>query len=84
MSIDHLRRPASLQSLHDIDDTPFSFHEDYSTSQIVEVGECDGLDDKHLNQTVECRICQEDDNLNNLEIPCACKGTLKVFKVFNI
>ncbi|KAJ1406304.1 Zinc finger, RING-CH-type [Sesbania bispinosa] len=26
---------------------------------------------------VECRICQEDDTLQNLDIPCACRGTLK-------
>lgn len=26
----------------------------------------------------ECRICQEDDSLNNLESPCACSGSLKV------
>ncbi|KAL2559492.1 RING/FYVE/PHD zinc finger superfamily protein [Forsythia ovata] len=25
----------------------------------------------------ECRICQEDDSLNNLESPCACNGSLK-------
>lgn len=26
----------------------------------------------------ECRICQEEDSLNNLESPCACSGSLKV------
>lgn len=26
----------------------------------------------------ECRICQEEDSLNNLENPCACSGSLKV------
>lgn len=25
----------------------------------------------------ECRICQDEDTLNNLEIPCACSGSLK-------
>lgn len=25
----------------------------------------------------ECRICQEEDHLNNLESPCACSGSLK-------
>ncbi|XP_073299237.1 uncharacterized protein [Primulina huaijiensis] len=25
----------------------------------------------------ECRICQEEDHLNNLESPCACRGSLK-------
>lgn len=26
----------------------------------------------------ECRICQEEDSVNNLETPCACSGSLKV------
>jgi len=26
----------------------------------------------------ECRICQEEDNKRNMEIPCVCSGTLKV------
>lgn len=29
----------------------------------------------------ECRICQEDDLLPNMETPCACNGSLKV-KIF--
>ena len=28
--------------------------------------------------TAECRICQEEDELVNLECPCACSGSLKV------
>ncbi|XXG38948.1 hypothetical protein AAC387_Pa01g0034 [Persea americana] len=30
-----------------------------------------------LIQTVECRICQEEDHINNLETPCGCSGSLK-------
>ncbi|KAK9105058.1 hypothetical protein Scep_021902 [Stephania cephalantha] len=30
-----------------------------------------------LIQNVECRICQEEDNIKNLETPCACSGSLK-------
>ncbi|XP_057949357.1 uncharacterized protein LOC131144631 [Malania oleifera] len=30
-----------------------------------------------LLQTVECRICQEEDNVGNLETPCGCSGSLK-------
>lgn len=26
----------------------------------------------------ECRICQEEDTVSNLETPCACSGSLKV------
>ncbi|KAK9114248.1 hypothetical protein Syun_021045 [Stephania yunnanensis] len=30
-----------------------------------------------LIQNVECRICQEEDNIKNLETPCSCSGSLK-------
>ncbi|RRT40407.1 hypothetical protein B296_00058552 [Ensete ventricosum] len=30
-----------------------------------------------LLQIVECRICQEDDHIKNLETPCACSGSIK-------
>lgn len=30
-----------------------------------------------LIDMVECRICQEEDGIKNLEIPCACNGSLK-------
>lgn len=26
----------------------------------------------------ECRICQDEDSISNLEIPCTCRGTLMV------
>ncbi|CAL1411891.1 unnamed protein product [Linum trigynum] len=42
------------------------------------VREDDVCDEKEpLLQTVECRICQEEDSLVNLEVPCACSGSLK-------
>ncbi|KAJ4824206.1 hypothetical protein Tsubulata_013062 [Turnera subulata] len=34
-------------------------------------------EEEPLIQTVECRICQEEDSINNLEAPCACSGSLK-------
>lgn len=34
-------------------------------------------EEEPLIQTVECRICQEEDHIKNLEIPCACSGSLK-------
>lgn len=46
----------------------------------------DGDEEEPLIQTVECRICQEEDDIKNLEAPCACSGSLKVyfFKIFNL
>ncbi|CAN1137887.1 Probable E3 ubiquitin ligase SUD1 [Linum perenne] len=43
-----------------------------------QLGEHDLCDENEpLIQTVECRICQEEDSLVNLETPCACSGSLK-------
>ncbi|XP_064935509.1 uncharacterized protein LOC103972878 isoform X3 [Musa acuminata AAA Group] len=36
-----------------------------------------GEEDEPLIQMVDCRICQEEDNIKNLEAPCACSGSLK-------
>ncbi|XP_027904515.1 uncharacterized protein LOC114164165 isoform X1 [Vigna unguiculata] len=52
-------------------------------THVNDVGECDTLEEqeqeheKDLTLMVECRICQEDDTLQNLDIPCGCNGTLK-------
>lgn len=35
-------------------------------------------EEEPLLQVGECRICQEEDSINNLETPCACSGSLKV------
>nr|XP_010926555.1 uncharacterized protein LOC105048801 isoform X1 [Elaeis guineensis]XP_019707451.1 uncharacterized protein LOC105048801 isoform X1 [Elaeis guineensis] len=53
-----------------------------SSSVVVSVGdegkEYSGAEEEEpLIQTVECRICQEEDHVKNLEIPCACSGSLK-------
>ncbi|KAK4261114.1 hypothetical protein QN277_004159 [Acacia crassicarpa] len=34
-------------------------------------------EDEPLIQMAECRICQEEDSVKNLETPCACSGSLK-------
>ncbi|KAG4207948.1 hypothetical protein ERO13_A03G101100v2 [Gossypium hirsutum] len=36
-----------------------------------------GGEEEPLIQTAECRICQEEDSVENLETPCACSGSLK-------
>lgn len=35
-------------------------------------------EEEPLIQTAECRICQDEDSVNNLETPCGCCGSLKV------
>ncbi|KDP41198.1 hypothetical protein JCGZ_15605 [Jatropha curcas] len=42
-----------------------------------ERNEEDNDEDKPLIQVAECRICQEEDSVNNMETPCACSGSLK-------
>ncbi|KAL2349244.1 hypothetical protein Fmac_003244 [Flemingia macrophylla] len=37
----------------------------------------DGDEEEPLIQMAECRICQEEDGVSNLETPCACSGSLK-------
>ncbi|XP_020575511.1 uncharacterized protein LOC110021379 [Phalaenopsis equestris] len=37
----------------------------------------DAKEEDPLIQMVECRICQEEDHIKNLETPCACSGSLK-------
>ncbi|OMO99497.1 Zinc finger, RING-CH-type [Corchorus capsularis] len=41
----------------------------------------EGCCSKKLKEMVECRICQEEDDLLSLEAPCACNGTLKALEV---
>ncbi|KAK1309450.1 hypothetical protein QJS10_CPA09g01508 [Acorus calamus] len=49
-----------------------------STTGEKNKGESDVPEEEEpLIQTVECRICQEEDLVKNLEVPCACSGSLK-------
>ncbi|KAK3119214.1 hypothetical protein QOZ80_9BG0715930 [Eleusine coracana subsp. coracana] len=43
----------------------------------VDLVEEGGGEDEPLIQAAECRICQEEDSVKNLEQPCACSGSLK-------
>ncbi|XP_058777300.1 uncharacterized protein LOC131651648 [Vicia villosa] len=47
-----------------------------SESAVDQDGEDCG-EEEPLIQMVECRICQEEDSVSNLETPCACRGSLK-------
>ncbi|GMY25997.1 isoform 2 of probable e3 ubiquitin ligase sud1 [Fagus crenata] len=39
--------------------------------------EAEDEEEKPLIEMAECRICQEEDSVSNLENPCACSGSLK-------
>jgi hypothetical protein len=49
-----------------------------SVHTLLAVGESMDSEKEPLVPMVECRICQEEDNIKNLESPCACIGSLKV------
>ncbi|KAK4860442.1 hypothetical protein QYF36_023920 [Acer negundo] len=66
--------------------SPKSVQEEDNRSSIVEkevgpscsVENADDLgEEEPLIQVGECRICQEDDSITNLETPCACNGSVK-------
>ncbi|KAF5477041.1 hypothetical protein F2P56_003720 [Juglans regia] len=53
-------------------------HPPTCTIDVERVGEL-GVSEEEapLIQSVECRICQEEDSVKNLEVPCSCSGSLK-------
>ncbi|RXH96364.1 hypothetical protein DVH24_008868 [Malus domestica] len=83
LCVDHFTKPESLQG----SETPGSSVEG-SCSHSAELPTCaidvKGVGEKTVSeeeepliQTVECRICQEEDSVKNLEVPCSCSGSLK-------
>ncbi|XP_008239941.1 PREDICTED: uncharacterized protein LOC103338510 [Prunus mume] len=86
LCVDRFTKPESLQSPQG-NEAPGSSSEG-SCSQSAElpthaidvkgVGEkVVSEEEEPLIQTVECRICQEEDSVKNLEVPCTCSGSLK-------
>ncbi|KAJ9187489.1 hypothetical protein P3X46_002940 [Hevea brasiliensis] len=76
--VDHLMRPPAVQmALEASSSTPNEGSDavgpGHQRNQYQEKGE----EEEPLIQVSECRICQEEDSVNNLEIPCACSGSLR-------
>lgn len=85
LCVDHLVPPESLQSPQKVDasgPTQGSCSKvNGSSSFPIDIDE-EGVngaagEEEPLIQTIECRICQEEDSINNLEVPCSCNGSLK-------
>ncbi|KAH9721869.1 RING-CH-type domain-containing protein [Citrus sinensis] len=86
LCVDRLLTPDSLPSMQGTESSASS--EEGSSSHsvdspaVVSMKEAEehGVSDEEepLIQTVECRICQEEDSIKNLEVPCSCSGSLKV------
>lgn len=92
LCVDRLITPETLQSLQQAEPVKVA-EEGPSSTQIEHPPTCavDAEDPNHFSaseeeepliQTLECRICQEEDNIKNLEAPCACSGSLKVDILF--
>uniref|UniRef100_A0A7C9A5J8 RING-CH-type domain-containing protein n=1 Tax=Opuntia streptacantha TaxID=393608 RepID=A0A7C9A5J8_OPUST len=56
---------------------PSSREEEREEDKADEGKECCGGEEEPLIEGAECRICQEEDSVANLEVPCACSGSLK-------
>ncbi|CAI9757540.1 unnamed protein product [Fraxinus pennsylvanica] len=86
LCVDHLVTPESLPLLQGQEVVEFP-DESYSsctvdpTTSVISIkenkekGVADEVDP--LIESVECRICQEEDSVKNLETPCVCSGSLK-------
>ncbi|CAN4086337.1 unnamed protein product [Withania somnifera] len=86
LCVDRLITPESLHSVKGSEDAGSSGGSScshtvgqsaYDTSNKKDEEPEAGGEDEPLLQTVECRICQEEDSPKNLEIPCSCNGSLK-------
>ncbi|KAJ8479351.1 hypothetical protein OPV22_023078 [Ensete ventricosum] len=82
VQLDRLIKPETVDSTKE-NGHPESNPSVPSFSQVISGFDRDKEDHKvadeeePLIQTVECRICQEEDQIKNLETPCACSGSLK-------
>ncbi|KAK6249974.1 hypothetical protein SCA6_003979 [Theobroma cacao] len=84
LCVDCLITPESLQSMQEAKAAGSSGESSSQVAQphacavdVEEVHEHGSSEEEPLIQTVECRICQEEDCIKNLETPCACSGSLK-------
>uniref|UniRef100_A0A5B7B2I1 Putative RING/FYVE/PHD zinc finger superfamily protein isoform 1 n=1 Tax=Davidia involucrata TaxID=16924 RepID=A0A5B7B2I1_DAVIN len=83
--VDRLVKPATVQSVHEAEvgaERPSDMAgPSCSAAAAVDekvVVENDVSDEEQpLINMAECRICQEEDSIKNLDTPCACSGSLK-------
>lgn len=86
LCVDHFVPPRSSQAPQGVETLGSSVggscsHVSDLYSSAIDIGDKNGAaeEEEPLIQAVECRICQEEDSIRNLEVPCACNGSLKVF-----
>lgn len=77
LRVDQLVAPHEVENLG-VNPNASSSHDDGLLTEKKEEEEYDESGEKEpLIQSIECRICQEEDSIKNLEVPCACNGSLK-------
>ena len=91
--VDRLRTPQTVETLQTaegsgvssgeafhvvIPSVPAATKEGSSSNNYKEETSIGSEEEEPLILMVECRICQEEDHIKNLETPCACSGSLKV------
>ncbi|KAJ6820510.1 uncharacterized protein M6B38_353825 [Iris pallida] len=69
LNVDRLVAPQAVETVQPAPSPP---SKEGSSSREREVDE-----EEPLIQMAECRICQEEDHIKNLEVPCTCSGSLK-------
>ncbi|KAL9684487.1 hypothetical protein QQ045_021927 [Rhodiola kirilowii] len=80
LCVDHFVNPKPLPSVQGTDSSGERSNTHPSQISTYNTGADDteiSDEEQPLMQTLECRICQEEDNSYNLEVPCACSGSLK-------
>ena len=81
LDVDQLIRPASTAPAEESDKAIVKEADVGPSCSRANEGSDDGIsgEEEPLIQGAECRICQEEDSVSNLENPCACSGSLKVY-----
>ncbi|KAG6759953.1 hypothetical protein POTOM_036450 [Populus tomentosa] len=79
LDVDQLIRPASTAPAEESDKAIVKEADVGPSCSRANEGSDDGIsgEEEPLIQGAECRICQEEDSVSNLENPCACSGSLK-------
>ncbi|XP_042458420.1 uncharacterized protein LOC122042384 [Zingiber officinale] len=77
LSLDLLRKPRKVYTVRGGEDSAPNFSSALVSGSGGEGENLIGDEEEPLIQSVDCRICQEEDHVENLEVPCACNGSLK-------
>ncbi|XP_074567651.1 uncharacterized protein LOC141824290 isoform X2 [Curcuma longa] len=77
LRVERLRKSQKVNTISGAEDSA----PDFSSSLVAESSDEEenliGDEEIPMIQVVDCRICQEEDHMENLEVPCACNGSLK-------